>query len=147
MKKLIIQFLKFAVVGGLAFLIDTGIYVGLCALFGEKFHLLFNVISFSVSVIFNYVCSMRFVFKGREDLSKTRELTVFIILSIIGLCINELIVWGMIDGMKLATLIAGFLHADLAEALAGVTAKVVATGVVLIWNFVSRKIFLEEKQG
>lgn len=145
MKKLIVQFLKFAVVGGLAFLIDAGIYLGLRALFGEDLHLIFNIIGFSVSVIFNYLCSMRFVFKGREDLSKTRELTIFIILSLIGLGINELIVWALVDVVHLGVVFAGFLPADPASNLAGFAAKVVATGVVLIWNFISRKIFLEEK--
>jgi putative flippase GtrA len=46
-------------------------------------------ISFSVSTVFNYLASMRFVFTHREDLSKTREFTIFVILSVIGLAINE----------------------------------------------------------
>lgn len=147
MKKLILQFLKFSVVGGLAFLIDTGIYVGLTAIFGERFHLLFNIISFSISVVFNYLCSMRFVFKGRQDISKVRELTVFIILSVIGLGINELIVWSLIDVMNLGQAVAELLSSmanSTATTLAGIAAKIVATAVVLVWNFISRKIFLEE---
>lgn len=147
MKKLILQFLKFSVVGGLAFLIDTGIYVGLTAIFGERFHLLFNIISFSISVVFNYLCSMRFVFKGRQDISKVRELTVFIILSVIGLGINELIVWSLIDVMDLGQAVAELLSSmanSTATTLAGIAAKIVATAVVLVWNFISRKIFLEE---
>ena len=97
MKKLIVQFLKFAVVGGLAFLIDAGIYVGLTALFGDRLHLLFNILSFSVSVIFNYICSMRFVFKGKAGMSRRTEMLIFILLSVIGLGINEAVMWLLVD--------------------------------------------------
>lgn len=147
MKKLLIQFLKFALVGGTAFLIDTGIYVGLTALFGEELHLVFNIISFSVSVIYNYILSMRFVFKGREDMSRAAEMIIFIILSVIGLGINELVVWALIDKLGIELAVQSMLtsvSADTARALAGIAAKIVATFIVLIWNFVSRKIFLEE---
>lgn len=147
MKKLILQFLKFAVVGGLAFLIDTGIYVGLTALFGDAWHLLFNVISFCVSVVFNYVCSMRFVFKGRQDMSRTTQMVIFVILSVIGLGINELIVWALIDRAGLGSWLTRIFVDEVAAALAGVVAKIAATAVVLVWNFISRKIFLEEHRA
>ena len=149
MKKLIVQFLKFAVVGGLAFLIDAGIYVGLTALFGDRLHLLFNVLSFSVSVIFNYICSMRFVFKGKAGMSRRTEMLIFILLSVIGLGINEAVMWLLVDVAHIEgavqCLLRGMAGEKIGQAISGLSAKVIATVVVLFWNFISRKVFLEEK--
>lgn len=151
MKKLVVQFLKFSVVGGLAFLIDAGIYVGLTALFGDRLHLIFNIISFSVSVVFNYICSMRFVFKGRTDMNRKTEMFIFIILSIIGLGINEAVMWLLVDVVHIEGMVQNLLNGmagqGVSQAISGLSAKIVATIVVLFWNFISRKIFLEEKDA
>lgn len=72
MKKLIDQIMRFGIVGVLAFFIDYGVMVALTELFGV-YYLLSACISFTVSVIFNYVCSMKFVFTRREDISRARE--------------------------------------------------------------------------
>ena len=73
---------------------------------------------------------MRFVFSHRDDISRTREFVTFIILSAIGLGINELIMWG---GVAL-----------LGNSAIAVTAvKVFATAVVMVWNFLSRKKWLD----
>lgn len=73
MKKLIDQIMRFGIVGVLAFFIDYGVMVALTELFGV-YYLLSACISFTVSVIFNYVCSMKFVFTRREDISRARNL-------------------------------------------------------------------------
>ena len=54
MKKLISQIIKFDVVGGTAFFIDYGIMVILTEFFGINY-LISSGISFTVSVIFNYI--------------------------------------------------------------------------------------------
>ena len=94
-KKLINQILKFGVVGGIAFVIDYGLMVFLTEVFKVP-ALISAAISFTVSVIFNYIASVKWVFDvDKEKNSKTKELIVFIILSVIGLGINELIMWIM----------------------------------------------------
>lgn len=133
MKKLIIQFMKFGVVGGIATVVDYGIMVFLTEVF-EVQYLISSGISFCVSVIVNYLLSMKYVFESRDDIKKQTEFVAFIILSVIGLGINQIVmylvadVW-LGDRLKRAYLIA----------------KIVATFVVMVWNFVSRKIFLEKK--
>ena len=120
------QFAKFGVVGVIAFAIDFAVLVALTEFCGWH-PVVSAALSFSVSVIFNYAASMRFVFKRRQDMSKLRELTVFVLLSIVGLGVNELVMWvGSI-----------LLSANY------VVAKIVATAVVTIWNFFSRKRWLE----
>ena len=50
--------MKFGIVGVIAFLIDYGLMVALTEFFGVPY-LISNTISFTVSVVFNYVASMR----------------------------------------------------------------------------------------
>lgn len=129
MHKLIAQIMKFGVVGFIAFFIDYGVLMVLSQLFGID-PVLAAGVSFCVSVVFNYVASMRFVFTHKEGVSKQREFIIFIVLSVIGLGINELC---MIAG-------AGVLGTS---ALAVTVTKVFATAVVMVWNFVSRKKLLD----
>ena len=129
MSKLIEQILKFGVVGALAFLVDYSVLMLLSQVFGVD-PVLAAGISFCISVIFNYLASMRYVFTHRDDMSKTREFVLFIVLSIVGLIINEIIMW-------LGTRAFG------SSGLAVTVVKVVATAVVMVWNFVSRKLWLD----
>ena len=93
---LIKQFLKFGAVGGMAFLIDYGALFVLSEVFGI-YYLIANAISFTVSVIFNYTCSMKFVFSGKEGMSKRKEFVIFVILSVLGLLVNEFLMWLGVD--------------------------------------------------
>ena len=54
MEKLIAQFMKFGVVGVIAFVIDYGLMVALTELVGVNY-LISATISFTVSVVFNYL--------------------------------------------------------------------------------------------
>ncbi len=129
MGKLIQQFLKFGVVGVIAFVIDYGVLMLLSQVFGMD-PVLAAGISFCVSVIFNYLASMRYVFTHREDLSRGREFVIFIILSAIGLVINEL------------CMAAGVALLGTGAIMVTIT-KLFATAVVMVWNFVSRKKWLD----
>lgn len=131
MKKLFSQLIKFGLVGGIAFLIDYGIMVFLTEVFKIP-SLISAAISFTVSVIFNYISSVKWVFDvDKEKNSKTKELVVFILLSIVGLGINELIMWIMDKEFGIYYMIS----------------KIVATIVVMCYNFITRKLFLEKKVG
>lgn len=126
-KKLIAQFMKFGIVGVIAFLIDYGLMVALTEFFGVPY-LISNTISFTVSVVFNYVASMRYVFERRDDMSRHREFIIFVVLSIIGLILNDLFMWLFVS--------VWFIDYRIA--------KIIVTVLVAIWNFVTRKIFLEK---
>ena len=131
MKNLFSQLIKFGLVGGIAFLIDYGIMVFLTEVFKIP-SLISAAISFTVSVIFNYISSVKWVFDvDKEKNSKTKELVVFILLSIVGLGINELIMWIMDKEFGIYYMIS----------------KIVATIVVMCYNFITRKLFLEIKVG
>lgn len=141
MKKLMNQILKFGVVGALAFLIDYGVFTILAN--GLHVHyLIANVCGFVLSLIFNYLMSMKFVFERKENADKRKEFVTFAILSVIGLGINELIILGCVDGIYLnSTLLQELFGIGLAKQIG----KIIATGIVMVYNFISRKIFIEKR--
>lgn len=127
MSGLINQILKFGITGVLCFLIDYGLLLFFTENLGVNF-LASNIIGFSVSVIVNYFISVRFVFDAKKK-NKAYELFVFVILSCIGLGINELCVWQFSNLMSYKL------------------SKIIATGIVMIFNFITRKMFLEKEDA
>ena len=127
MKKLIIQLIKFGIVGVIATVVDFGVLMFL----KELMHidvLVASAVAFSVSVIANYILSMLFVFKGSEN-GKLKEFIIFVALSIGGLLINQFIMW---IGTEML-------------AVYYIWVKIFACIFVPVYNFVTRKIFLEKK--
>ena len=126
MGKLLAQIMKFGVVGVIATVIDFGVMNLLH--YGLHLDILIaNTSGFVISLIFNYLASMKYVFAHKEGMSRRREFIVFVVLSVIGLALN--------DGIVLA------LNAQLG--FEANIAKVCATAIVMVYNFVTRKIFLE----
>ena len=126
MKKLFAQLMKFGVVGFIAFLIDYGL-LAFCTEILHINYLVSATIGFTVSVVFNYFASMRYVFTHKEEMSRRREFIIFVVLSIVGLVINNVILWAGVELLHVHYLIV----------------KIFATAVVMVWNFVTRKIFLD----
>ena len=126
MKKLFAQLMKFGVVGFIAFLIDYGL-LAFCTEILHITYLVSATIGFTVSVVFNYLASMRYVFTHKEEMSRRREFIIFVVLSIVGLVINNVILWAGVELLHVHYLIV----------------KIFATAVVMAWNFVTRKIFLD----
>ena len=123
------QIVKFGIVGVVATVIDFGVLM----LLSQVLHVnpvVAAAASYCISLVFNYLASMRFVFSHREGLSRRREFVTFVILSIVGLGLNEAI-------MAAGTLALGD------SALMVAATKVCATAVVMVWNFVSRKLWLD----
>jgi putative flippase GtrA len=86
-----------------------------------------SAVSFVVSVVVNYILSMRYVFAGKEELGMVQEMAIFVALSLIGLALNQMIMWIAVDFFGLFYAIA----------------KIFSTMLVTIYNFISRKLFLE----
>lgn len=127
MKKLIAQVLKFGVVGGTAFLIDYSIMIALTEFFGINY-LISSGISFVVSVIYNYILSVHWVFDVDKNGNKKKEVVVFILLSVIGLGLNQLLMWIFVSKVHVFYMLS----------------KIFVTAIVMIYNFVTRKFFLEK---
>ena len=125
---MVLQFIKFAIVGVIAAIVDVGVLVALKEVL-QMDVLLSSAVSFCVSVTVNYFLSMTFVFKSRKR-SKLKEFIIFVFLSVGGLCLNQLVLWIGIKCTSIHYLIIKFL----------------AMVIVPIYNFITRKVFLESKE-
>jgi putative flippase GtrA len=116
------QFLRYAVVGGLAFVVDAGLLWALTA-FAGVYYLLSAAISFTAGLVVNYLLSRFWVFDRRNLSSTTLEFTIFTLIGIVGLGLNQLLMWGFTEKL-------GFYF---------MLSKCFAAGCVLIWSFGARK--------
>ncbi len=124
-----LQIIKFGIVGVIATLVDLGVLVVLKELLGIDV-LIASTISFCASVAVNYILSMAFVFKSKNQ-SKVKEFIIFILLSAGGLLLNELVLWFGVTFTSIHYM----------------AIKVFAMVLVSVYNFITRKIFLESKEN
>lgn len=143
MKKLIEQILKFVSVGGISFLVDFAVYTSMCNVL-HIHYIIAGVSGFTVSVIVNYILSMRYVFVPKEDMRKDKEFIIFMVLSLIGMLLNSVFLFIGIDVIYMHW---KWLKQTLPIEWMNMAAKVIATGVVMVYNFITRKIFLEKKES
>lgn len=124
--KLFKQIMKFGVVGVIATIIDYGIMVISKEVIGLNV-LVSAALGFSISVIFNYLLSVKWVFDVNKEKSTKRNFILFIIFSVIGLLLTEGIMYLGTEWLNIHYIIV----------------KVIATLIVMIFNFITRKMFLE----
>ena len=141
MKNLLNQIIKFGIVGLFCFLIDFGITTGFTNLLGIHY-LISKFLGFVVSAVVNYLLSIKFVFTQKKEMDKKKEFTVFLILSPFGLLINEIVMYLCIDGIYARS---GQLQELVSHANMVALSSILATGIVMVYNFISRKLFLERK--
>ena len=125
-EKLLLQIFKFVMVGGLAFVIDYLTLI-ICKEVFNLNVLVSAAIAFTISVVFNYILSVKWVFDVDKSKSEKKNFIIFIVFSIIGLLLTELIMWIGTDALKVNYLLV----------------KIIATAIVMVFNFVTRKLFLE----
>ena len=128
-KKLITQLFKFGIVGVLATLLEWILFYVLTNIIHIHYGIS-TAIAFLISTIFNYYLSVKYVFDVDKEKSKKRNFIIFVIFSIIGLGLNELILWISIEKLHIYNMIG----------------KIIATGIVMIFNFITRKLFLEKRK-
>lgn len=127
MKEIIKQLFRFGLVGGICFLIDYSIlYV--CTDIFKIHYLISSVISFTISTIFNYILSIKWVFNLKENRNSKKDFVNFIVFSVIGLILNQIIMWFGVDILNIYYMIT----------------KIISTCIVMCFNFITRKIFLEK---
>ncbi len=132
LKRAAYEFLRYAVVGGLAFLVDIGVLY-LC-----KEHLLNSVpytlyistaIGFLAGLTTNYLLCLKYVFLSAKGTSQGRthkDRLIFVVIGVVGLAMNE-------AGMKLGVEVIRINY---------LIVKIVVTGIVLVWNYLARKFLI-----
>ncbi len=129
MKKLFTQIFKFLIVGGLSFVIDMALYFVFTRYLGI-IEMVATIMSFSISLIFNYLMSMKYVFVGKDDLKKHHEFMIFVTFSVMGAGLNWALFYVLFYVVHIPDLIT----------------KILVAGIVMVFNFITRKIFLEKKE-
>lgn len=129
MNRLVEQILKFGVVGIIATGIDYILLIFLKEICGIDY-LLASGISYSAATVFNYILTMRYVFEGKDNVSKIKEFLLFFVMSVVGLGVNQIVMWISTDILKIYYILS----------------KILSTAIVMIYNFISRKVVLEKKE-
>ncbi len=119
----VIQFLKFGVVGAMGLVIDFGLTY-LCKEIFRFNKYVANAIGFFVSGANNFLLNRSWTF-GNTDPHIWEQYAKFVSFALIGLLINSTIIW--------------FLHGQNKRNF--YFSKAVATGVVMVWNFTSNILF------
>ena len=88
------EFFHFCIVGTITFLFDYGLLYLLTEYFGLSY-LFSSALAFSVAVVINYILCQRFVFAGAKN--GVKQLTLFVITSVIGLGINQFCMWFLVE--------------------------------------------------
>lgn len=119
----LIQLMRYGLVVAIAFPIDFG----LLYVFTEYFHifyLLSAILSFSISMVVNFLISVLWVFRLRADRPLWKEAVAFFIIGFIGLGLTAFIVW-------FCTTILGAYY---------LASKLVAVSFVFFWSFGARRL-------
>lgn len=114
--KLLNQFSRFLAVGGLATLIHYGVLVALVQLFGID-PVMSSAVGFIVSALANYGLNYRFTFRASGH--HRHAMARFAAVAGSGLTLNTALMWLLSELMSLHYIIS----------------QILATGLVLIWNF------------
>ena len=127
MSRLYKQLLRFGLVGIICFAIDYVLLVFLTEIFAVHY-LLSSGISFIVSTVINYILSMKYIFRSKDNIIKVFECFAFVLMSIGGLGITVLLMHISVDKLCVHYMMA----------------KIIVTGIVMVYNFVTRKVFLDD---
>lgn len=120
-----VQLFRYVFVGGIAFVADWGMMVFLHEIIHKNVYIAI-AIAFVFGLIVNFILSKIFVFQEASE--KTGTIGEFIVYGVIGgagLLFTEIIMWLLLK--------IGIVY---------MIAKIVAAAIVLIWNFIARKILL-----
>ena len=131
----LIQFFRYLFVGGLATVVDWGLsFILFKFVFGERFAVAANSLSFIAGLVVNYLISTFWIFKNSKVSNKLVEFLGFAAIGVVGLLLTMVITWGFKVWL-----------ADRTSAYQMI-AKIVSTAVSFLWNFFARKILLYTKK-
>ncbi len=123
-----IQFFRYVFVGGTAFLIDFFLLYLFSDVFGI-YYLISAALSFTISLIFNYLISTHWVFNKKQFENKIFEFYIFALIGVMGLGFTEILLYLFTDIIGVYYLIS----------------KIITAAIVLFWNFMARRMMFYGK--
>ena len=120
-----VQLMRYIVVGSAAFFVDF-IALFLLTEYGGVHYLVSAAIGFIIGLAVNYTGSVGWVFSNRSLSNRSAEISLFALIGIIGLGLNELGIWLLTEQFAIHYLIS----------------KIVVAMLVFLWNFFGRKYLL-----
>lgn len=120
-----LQLLRYGFVGGVAFVADYGSLFVLTHYAGV--HYLWSAgIAFCIGLTVNYLLSISWVFNQNRSAKPWVEFVVFALIGVVGLGLNELIMYVATDLISLHYMLS----------------KLISTAIVFCWNFFARKLII-----
>lgn len=139
--KSFVQIGKFVLVGGVNFLLDLGVLnllIFFTGIASGLFYSVFKGISFAVAVINSYVLNKFWTFSDQAQNKRvTKEFLSFVVISLIGLFINNIV----------ASFLVNFVgpQAGISENLWASIGAIIASFIGMFWNFVGYKFIVFKK--
>ncbi|MBD5384102.1 MAG: GtrA family protein [Ruminococcaceae bacterium] len=135
---LIKEFFRYVIVGGISFLADFGtltLFEEMIFRQQEDWQIFVSTAAgFIVGLIMNYILSLVFVFRASENRSSGKSVGEFVIFALVGV-----VGLGITEGlMHLGVNVLHFHY---------MFTKIVSAGIVLIWNYLGRKILVFSRPG
>ena len=133
------EILKFAFTGGVCFVIEYAALI----LLKELLHIpvvAATPIAFLISVVFNYLLCVKWVFSGAQEGSKKAQLG-FLITSVMGLLLNWVIMWALTSLFGEDALLFAFFGIEIKVYMLN---KVIATALVMVWNYFTKRYVLKK---
>ena len=129
------QFLSYFGVGGVSALVEWAVF-SLLEYLLDMPYLLATILAFIFSTTTNWFLGRTFTFKesAYKD-KKAKEIFLVFLVSAIGLGFNLLLMYLFVDVFGMNT--------NLLKTIA----KILSTGIVFIWNFLSRKLWIYRENG
>ena len=134
------EVIRFALTGGICFLVELAILILLKGRFGVD-TLIATPVAFLISVILNYLLCVVWVFRGAKNHGAGAK-AGFLVTSLIGLGLNEvlMLLFRLILGEDAVLLTIGSRTINMY-----VLNKCLATLIVMIWNYFSKRAVLYRK--
>jgi putative flippase GtrA len=124
----LIQLIRYGLVVAIAAPIDLGGYILLKSTF-HVYYVLAATISFTVSLIANYLLSVAWVWTGKTGRQRHVDAIIFGVIGVVGLGLTDLIVWGFTDFVGLNYIVS----------------KLIAFTIVFFWSFGARRWLFKQQ--
>lgn len=120
-----IQLFRYLFVGGFSFLVDYGLLFVLTE-YAHLHYLVSATISFTAGLVTNYFLSTLWIFRHSKLKSKMIEFIIFSIIGVVGLGLNNLLLYAFTDHLHIHYMLS----------------KLITAAIVMLWNFFGRKLIL-----